>query len=308
MRRNMNKIIAVFAVILTFFSIASPAEAFGRGRIFGRGRFFGGCGHSVCSTCAPVVVEEIVEVPVFAFPILVPAFQFQYVPPAFAAGGVLPVAGGGYPVVQSGGYGASYGQFGQASYGQYGQASYGQFGQSYGQSYGQSPYGQTYGQSPYAYNQSLNLNSKDKIRELARALLEEMNKAENGNGNDTGPPAVPGTQSYQPPPQPPPNPYQPQPPYQQPNPYQSQQPPPQQLQQLAFSAMARTCARCHTGVGSKHDVVIFTQPGLVNQHANWRKIKEEVASGRMPPRDTHFQLAPQERQWIVQWLNSIGVN
>ena len=301
----MNKIIAVLAVILTFFSITTPAEAFGRGRIFGRGRFFnrGGCGHVFsCNHCCetPVIVEDIVEVPVFAFPVLVPAYQFQYVPPAYAPA-AFPVAGGGYPVVQSGGYGATYGQFGQ--YGQYGQSSYGQYGQAtYGQP--QANYG-AYGQSPYAANQSLNLNNRDRIRELARALLEEMSKAENGNGNgnDTGPPAVPGTQSYQPPQ----NPYQP--PYQPQPPYQSQQPPPQQLQQVAFSAMARTCARCHTGVGSKHDMVIFTQPGLLNQHANWRKIRDEVASGRTPPpKEMHFQLAPQERQAIVQWLNSIGVN
>jgi uncharacterized membrane protein len=72
--------------------------------------------------------------------------------------------------------------------------------------------------------------------------------------------------------------------------------------------MARTCATCHTGIGAKGGLMIFSQPGMFNQHANWSKIKAEVVSGRMPPRDAHFQLTPQERDYIRQWITSMGVN
>ena len=72
--------------------------------------------------------------------------------------------------------------------------------------------------------------------------------------------------------------------------------------------MNRTCTQCHTGIGSKADLILFTQPGLINQQANWKKIKDELVSRRMPPKDVHFQLSEQERNIIIQWLTSIGVN
>src|SRR5581483_10765261 len=132
-------------------------------------------------------------------------------------------------------------------------------------------------------------------RELAKALLEEMTRmAENGPA-DNGPPVVPGTQPFQ---QPPNQPFQ-QPP--------NQPPPGNNLAQVAIAAMGRSCSYCHTGVGSKADMVIFSQPGLLNQQVNWKKIKDEISTGRMPPKDSNFQISPQEKTAIIQWLTSMGV-
>jgi len=271
----MKKCIILLAITIALSLFPSNAHALGRGRIF-NGRFFGGgggCFSGRCATPCVVTQTEFVEtvVPVLAYPVLVPAFQFQYVPQAYAATiPVVPVAG--YPVatplVQP-----------VVSTANYGQATYAQPQQPY--------YNQ---QQPYQHQQqNFGLNNNEKIHELARAIIEEMSKMQDGNG-DFGPPAVPNTQPLQP----------------QPPPQQSYNP--QQLSQFAVSAMSRTCARCHTGVAAKGDMIIFTQPGLINQQSNWKKIKEEVSSGRMPPKDHHFQLSLQERQGIVQWLQTIGVN
>ncbi len=243
----MNKCIAI-AIILLGLTTTADAGIFRRNI---------GCG-GTCSTCYTPCVQEVV-VPVLAYPLLVPAYQFQYVPPAVApVAAVVPVTG--YPVATPVVQPVAPVSYGQPN--------------------------MVYGQQP---QQNFSLNNKDKIKELARALLEEMNRAADGTAGDNGPPAVPGTQPFS---TPAPQPFQPQP----------------QLQQFALSAMTRTCAQCHTGIGSKRDFIIFTQPGYFNQNVNWKKVKDEVSSGRMPPKDVHFQLTLQERQTIVQWLTSIGVN
>jgi hypothetical protein len=262
--------LVIIATVVSLFA-ASDAYAFGR-RCGGRVFVSRSC-HTPCYTsyCAPVVKEVPIAVPVFAYPVLVPAFQFQYVPQAYAPTiPVVPVTG--YPVatpviqpVVPTGIGQTPLTYQQQAMAQY--------------------------QQQYGYGNGL--NNKDKIRELARALLEEMNRQAGDGPVDSGPPAVPGTQpigqnNFFPPPQQP-----------QPN---------AQLAQFAIAAMNRTCSQCHTGVGSKGDMVIFSQLGLINQHTNWKKIKDEVASGRMPPKDNHFQLSTQERQGILEWLRSIGVN
>lgn len=298
-------VLVIIATVVSLFA-ASDAHAFGRRC---GGRVFSSCGYSSCYTpcytsyCAPIIKEVPVAVPVLAYPVLVPAFQFQYVPQAYAPTvPVVPVTG--YPVatpvvqpVVPTGYGAppAMNGIGQTPL-TYQQQAMAQYQQQYGQP-----------QQPNGNGNGYGLNNKDKIRELAKALLEEMNRMANDAPADSGPPVVPGT------PQVPQQPYQPPvghgngngnnffPPPQQPQPNA-------QLAQFAIAAMNRTCAQCHTGVGSKGDMTIFTQPGLINQQTNWRKIKEEIASGRMPPKDTHFQLAPQERQGILEWLRSIGVN
>lgn len=283
-------ITAIITTLVSLFAIPSYAHAFGR-RCGG-----GGC----CTPCyssytpcyTPVVREVVTEVvPVLAYPVLVPAFQFQYVPPTtLPTIPVVPVTG--YPVATPIIQPAIPTAYGQPPP----QPVYPQ------QPIPQMPYGQPaypqYGQ-PTVPQQNLGLNNKDKIRELARALLEEMNRMAESGPVDSGPPVVPGTQPYQPQPQ---QTFQP--------PQQPQQPPPQQpnLAQFAVSAMSRTCAQCHTGVGSKGDMIIFNQPGLLNQSTNWKKIKDEIRSGRMPPKDTHFQLSAQEKTAIVDWLTSIGVN
>lgn len=270
--------LSIITTLVSLFATSSSAHAFGR-RCGGRFVSRSCCTPCYTSYCAPVVVE----VPILAYPVLVPAFQFQYVPQAYAPTiPVVPVTG--YPVATPiiqpvvPGYGAA-----PIAYGQPGQAA-----MPAANVYGQPTYGQQNGNG-----NSYGLNNKDKIRELAKALLEEMSKMSENGPVDSGPPVIPGTQPQQPISQ---NPFQ-QPQQSQPN-----------LAQVSIAAMARTCAQCHTGVGSKNDLVIFTQPGLVNQQANWKKIKDEVTSGRMPPKDSHSRLSPQEKQLIGQWLTSIGVN
>lgn len=309
-------LLLAIATVVSLFAV-SDAHAFGRRC---GGRVFSSCGFSSCSTpcytsscytpCYTPVVEVPVAVPVLAYPVLVPAFQFQYVPQAYAPTvPVVPVTG--YPVatpivqpvVSTGAGYASYGNYGAPpAVGGYGAV--GQTPLTY-QQQAMAAYGQQQQQvaAPPA-QPNYGLNNKEKIRELARALLEEMNRMANDAPVDSGPPMVPGTQ-----PQPVQQPAQP---VGQGNSFfpqpQQPQPPSQDLARFAVSAMARTCAQCHTGIGSKHDMIIFTQPGLINQQTNWRKIREEIATGRMPPKDVHFQLSPQERQGILQWLSSIGVN
>jgi len=260
----------LIATVISFLIMPSSVYAFGRRTVIfnnGGGRCVGissapcqsvaicnpvqtsVCNLGVCNTavCNNVAVcNPVCAVPV-AYPVLVPAFQFQYVPQTLAT--TVPVVSGGYPVAAPMQY-------------------------PYAQQQPMVSYGQ-----PQHQQQGFGLNNKDKIRELAKALLEEMNKiSENG---DDGPPLVAGQQ------------------------YQYQQP---DLAQLSVNAMARTCSQCHTGIGSKADIILFTQPGLVNQNSNWKKIKDELVSRRMPPKDVHFQLTEQERSTIIQWLTSIGVN
>jgi len=284
-------VLVIIATVVSLFA-ASDAHAFGRrcgGRVFVSNSCYTPC---YTSYCAPVIKEVPVAVPVLAYPVLVPAFQFQYVPQAYAPTvPVVPVTG--YPVatpvvqpvISTGGYGAPVvNGIGQTPL-TYQQQAMAQYQQQYGQPNGQ----------PYA-NGNGNGYGKDKIRELAKALLEEMNRMAGDAPADSGPPAVPGTYPQQPVGQ---NNFFPPPQQPQPN---------AQLAQFAIAAMNRTCSQCHTGIGSKGDMTIFTQPGLVNQQANWRRVKEEVASGRMPPKDNHFILSQQERQGILEWLRSIGVN
>lgn len=287
----------VLAGIISLFVATSDAFAFGR-----RGR----CGgFSSCSTsfCAPIVhhapvhhvVKEVIT-PVFAYPVLVPAYQFQYVPTTYAVP-TVPVTGypQAYPVVpQAPGFGY------QQPYGVPGQQAY-----PYGMQQGYPPQVQgQYGMQPqmqqpngYGNPQQFNLSKQDQIRELAKALIEEMNKmAEQGQGQggDNGPPPV-----AQPNGQPQPNGPQTNGPPRQPDP---------QLTQVALGALNRTCAQCHTGVGSKKGFQIFTQPGHLNQNVNWKRVKEELVAEHMPPKDTQFQLAPNERLNILEWLRQIGVN
>lgn len=260
----------VLAGIISLFVATNDAFAFGR-----RGRC--GVGFRICNTvsCAPihhaVIVREVIT-PVFAYPILVPAYQFQYVPTTYAVP-TVPVTGypQAYPVVPQG----QYGMPGQQAY------PYGMH-----QGYPPQPQGQ-YGMQPNGANQQqFNLSRKDQIRELAKALIEEMNKMADGQG-DNGPPPVT-----------------------QPNPPQTQAPgqPDPQLTQLVLGSINRTCAQCHTGVGAKKGFQIFTQPGHLHQNVNWKRVKEELVAEHMPPKDTQFHLAPNERTNILEWLRQIGVN
>jgi hypothetical protein len=263
----------VLASIIGLFAATNDAFAFGR-----RGRC---SGFRSCNTtfCAPivhhaVVVKEVIT-PVFAYPVLVPAYQFQYVPTTYAVP-TVPVTGypQAYPVVpQAPGYGYQP-QYGMPQGYPQVQGQYGQYGMQQPQGFGANP------------QQQFNLSRKDQIRELAKALIEEMNKMADGQG-DNGPPPVQGQQ-----------------------PPQTQAPgqPDPQLTQFVLGSLNRTCAQCHTGVGAKKGFQIFTQPGHLNQNVNWKRVKEELVAEHMPPKDTQFHLVAQERTNILEWLRQIGVN
>jgi hypothetical protein len=323
----MKKCLIFIGVLASLFFSTSDASACGRGRFFGRScgfnsfgcsSFSGGCCTTSCSpvvsVCDPVVsvcdpVATIVPVQTaFAYPILVPASQFQYVPPTYAAPTVPVVNATAFPGY-AGAYPAyppqpiAYGTPGGYTPASYGYPGYPPQGMAPPQ-YGQQPYGyppqsmppQGYGPPQYGAPPQQN---NDRIRELAKALLEEMNRQAN-NPQDSGPPPVPGLGQ---PSNPEYNIQQPPPPIQQPP-----QPQPQQLQQAALSALSRNCYACHTGVGAEKGYQIFTQPGLVNSNLNWRKAREEIVREDMPPKKSQFRFTPQEKAAVLQWFSSIGVN
>jgi len=239
-----------------------------------------------------VVVKEIVkEVPI-AVPVLVPAFQFQYSPPCQ----VCPPG----VVGQQPGYVPGYGQPAGTPPG-----------------VGATPPGvgtpgvaappvpvATPGQpAPPAPS------SNDRIRELAKALLEEMQR-QSGQGPDDGPPTVYDPSAPKTAPTPPApvggTPGSP--------PGVGSNPPGvgntggmtrEQAAPYAIAALNRNCAQCHTGVGSKGDFTIFQQPGLVNPNAGWRSILREIESGRMPPKQSQFRLTPEETNAIRTWLSGL---
>ena len=238
------------------------------------------CRGSICnvSHCATPIVHPVTpvipvvpivqDVVAFAYPVLV-QFQFQYIPTAYAAP-VTPIGYGqpAYPV----------------GYGQGGYPVVPQQPAFQGQPYGYPPQGQPAFQGQQSHNIGLN---KDKIRELARALIEEMNKQSDGSPeSNQGPPAVPGTQQ------------------------QSNLPQQQNgdLAQLAVNSLGKNCSSCHTGVGAKKDVMLFPQLGLFKPNVSLNKIKDEIEKGHMPPKDSQFHLNIKEKSDVLNWLKSLGVN
>lgn len=137
-----------------------------------------------------------------------------------------------------------------------------------------------YGSGPPVVNFG---NDSERIKELAKALIQEMQAQQN---NDQGPPVVNDGNS--------------------PNSPNHQIPgnniPPAQIQAVAIAALQRNCASCHTGVGSKGDTIIFSQPGVLDPNAPWKIIKREIESGRMPPKQSQFKLTQDEFQSIRTWL------
>jgi mono/diheme cytochrome c family protein len=231
-----------------------------------------------------VVVKEIVkEVPI-AVPVLVPAFQFQYSPPCQ----VCPPG----VVGQQPGYVPGYGQPG------YGQPAATPPG------VGATPPGVGTAQPvPVATpGQPAAPSSNDRIRELAKALLEEMQR-QSGNGPDDGPPTVydPNAPAA-PPASTPPAPAPGSPPGVGSAPQGMTR---EQAAPAAIAALNRSCASCHTGVGSKGDFTIFQQPGMLNPNAGWRSILREIDSGRMPPKSSQFRLTPEETNAIRTWLSGL---
>jgi len=146
-------------------------------------------------------------------------------------------------------------------------------------------------------------NGNAKLKELAKLLLEEMRRQDaiDNGGTDDGPPMAiyPGAQAPVTPPVTPPVGGPTNPPVGnlggRPNP---QSP----FAQPAINALAKNCMNCHTGPGSKGEVVIFSQLNQLNPDAPFRSMLSEIKGGRMPPRQSNFALTQQEYQVITAWL------
>jgi len=142
-----------------------------------------------------------------------------------------------------------------------------------------APIQQSYQQQPYQYQPTNPYgapNGRDHIRELAKALLEEMNKLASPQGD--GPPVVTG-------------------PYASPNPAPINPAPPN-FQNIAFNAMRRTCMACHTGVAAKGEMILFNQINVLNTGAPWAMIKKKVETGAMPPKQSQYKLTTEEIEAI----------
>lgn len=176
-----------------------------------------------------IIVKEVVT-PV-AVPVLIPAYQFQYVAPcaapAVAVPQMTPVATPGVQHNNVAMYPMSHGPLSSVGAG----------------------------------------NDKDRIRELAKALLAEMNKEVGSGEFDNGPPTAvdfsPGA--------------------------------PQQFGPLAI--LENRCAKCHTGAESKSGIMIFTAPGYFNPQVDRQRLLDAVEKGRMPlgaSTDPRLRLSQQE--------------
>lgn len=229
----------------------------------------------------PVYVKEVVT----AVPVLVPAYQFQYVPPACQQ---CPTPSAQVQAPQHPGYIPGYGQNMNPGYGQ-------------APAYGQPPapgYGQAPGGPPVA-SFGANDFTDDRIRLLARALLDEMQRQANED-QDGGPPVASDPYGTPAPPVPPVAgpPTGNVPPAPAPRPGDPTHP----AAGVAYAALLKNCAACHTGPGSKGDYQLFSQPNSLNPQANLSLALDEVASGRMPPRSSQFRLTPDEVQALRAWL------
>lgn len=242
-----------------------------------------------------VVAHEVVTpiaVPV-ALPVVVPAFTYQYVPPCNAVAPPVAFPGVGTPGIP--GYGHGY-QMPTAG--------------GYGAPPAAPQYNGPYQQPPQAPQPVLPGQGKDSIKELARLLLEEMRRQDAGPAapGDDGPPMAvypggntppvgntpPANGGAFPPPTVPtpasnttggrPNPQSP-------------------FAQAAINALARNCASCHTGPGSKGDTVIFSQLNVLDPNAPFRTMLNEINSGRMPPRQSQWRPSPEEIAALQAWLS-----
>lgn len=280
------KIFGLIGLIVMAF-LLSAESVFAQCGVIRRGPIF----HNSCAT---PVITKVIETPVVAVtpvavavPVLVPAFQFQYAPPCAVP---VPVGYTGQPGIVPGSYGQPVVNQGMG---------YAQQPPGYSPGYNPQPQ-QGYGPPPVAQQPAPIVNNQDKIRELARALLEEMQRQQPG---DDGPPAVPGANT-------PPNPGDIPPGV----PSKTGNPPglptastisPEQAAPIAIAALQQNCASCHTGPSSKGEFVMFAQPGLFSQNVPWRSIIREIDAGRMPPNYSQFRLSPQQAGAIRDWLRGI---
>jgi hypothetical protein len=250
-------ILAVFTVITVF---VVDSHAFGRRGIFGRR---GGCGGgqpiiscqpiSVCNNgvCAvpvipvvPVVAVQQVFTPV-AVPIFVPTFQFQYQPAPCVPNGVT------FP----------------------------------GANLGYTQPGMGYLPQPSQPNTNLGLGmEKERIKALARALLEEMSKENDPNNQeqDDGPPMAlePNAQFPSPP-----------------NPSRN-----------FLTVLANRCSSCHaTGPNYKGGPVMFDANLQFNPQTDKTATLDAVEKFRMPKgalNDPRKRLTQQEYNILYAWAKS----
>ncbi len=222
-----------------------------------------------------------VAIPV-AVPVVVPAFTYQYVPPCASAMPQVGYPGGGMPAVA-------------------GQGGYNQGYQMPNQGMPQAPqYNGPYQQPAQAPQPVLpGVGGNDKLKELAKLLLEEMRRQDAQEGDD-GPPMAVTPGNFQPAPVGSPAPFgQPGVP---PATSGGRPNPQSQFAQPAINALARNCAACHTGQGSKGELAIFTQPNVLNPDAPFGTMLKEVESGRMPPKQSNYRPTQDEFQVIQAWL------
>lgn len=229
--------------------------------------------HAPTIVHTPIIKEIVTPI---AVPVLIPAYQFQYSPPCVTPGFAAPHVGYQQPQQQQG-----YQQYQQQGYQQYQQ----------GNSQQVPPQCIQPGQPGQ--------NQQEMVRVLAKALLEEMSRQSQtqvpGGPPDTGPPAALPLLSTNP------NPF--------PTALPNQFTPGQNglaLANFAFNTTVRNCAACHTGIGSKGDTIIFSQPGVLNPAAPWKTMAKEVQEGRMPRRDSQYRLSPDEGQAILAWYTEMG--
>lgn len=261
----------------------------------------------------PSVVTEYITKEVLApYPIIVPAFSFQYSAPcanvaASPCTNVASVQQQQVPLQQN----ASV-QQSNVTYG--------------GQSVGTAAVAQGGTVSPGGSSSSSALSplQVDQLKEIVRSILIESKiststRATDGASSssssstpndsvDNGPPAYKDSQSEQP--------QQPQQPQQLQQPQQPQQnretqgynsrggrPGPQsKYAQAALNAFSRNCASCHTGSGSKGDMVMFTQQDVFNPDAPFGSMLKEIERQHMPPKSSQWQPTPEERNVMVAFL------
>jgi len=303
----MKTKIAFFCVpVLMLMASSAMAQSCGSGRVIVSNPVY----HAPVVVQKQVVAHEVITpiaIPV-ALPVIVPAFTYQYAPPYC-----------GVPAVGFGGHGVGHPGYAPPVAPPVGQPGYGQGYQMPG--YGAQPAGTQYNgpyqQPPVAPQPVLpGAGGNDKLRELAKLLLEEMRRQDSadqgGTPGDDGPPmavypgspapvsnppATGGTPGAFPPatgtpPAPAgnvgagggrPNPQSP-------------------FAQPAINALARNCMECHTGPGSKGDAVIFNQRNILNPEAPFRTMLKEMESGRMPPRQSSYRFTQDEFQAVQAWL------
>jgi len=131
------------------------------------------------------------------------------------------------------------------------------------------------------------MNNRDAIRELAKALLEEMQRLSQRQELNDGPPVVTGPWTGS-----------------------SSNPPPvnSNNEMAAYNAFKRNCAHCHTGAGSKADAIIFTQPGLLNLHAPWEDMTRRLIRRQMPPKDSQYKPTDAEYDAMIQYAKSMAAS